>query len=243
MRLGIGLGISTIRGGAFSPLSLFGAGSDGFFNLVSPSNCWQDAAGTIAAGVGDLVRRLDDLSGNARHITAPSDAASPILRQTAGGVYYLEPDGVDDYMHTSGGDFSTFSHVGAWESANAFGGVWGTSNDTASAFIENVSSTIRAEDSVLGTIEITGATNGIGPYTLSVTRSTTTQARLNGVAGTTISNPNTAGVQDGIALFSRRTDTGSATWTGKYFGGIWIDPVLTADEIAATEAFFSALIA
>lgn len=61
------------------------------------STLFQDAAGTIPAGVGDPVRLMLDKSGLGRNMRAPSDAARPILR-SSGGLFWLEADGVDDRM-------------------------------------------------------------------------------------------------------------------------------------------------
>ncbi|WP_420004072.1 hypothetical protein [Arenibacterium sp. LLYu02] len=61
------------------------------------STLFQNAAGTIPAGVGDPVRLMLDRSGNGRHLRAESDAARPVL-QSSGGLYWLESDGVDDMM-------------------------------------------------------------------------------------------------------------------------------------------------
>jgi hypothetical protein len=43
-----------------------------------------------------IVHSVREIPGN--HAIAPSDAARPVLRQTAGGLYYLEFDGTDDEL-------------------------------------------------------------------------------------------------------------------------------------------------
>jgi len=93
-----------VSGGApaFDPATLFAGGEGGVWYEPNPSTCFTDTAGTTAAGVGDAVARINDGSGNGNHATQPTAAARPILRQTAGGSYYFELDGVDDWL--SAGD-------------------------------------------------------------------------------------------------------------------------------------------
>lgn len=64
------------------------------------------ASATTAASVNGVVGTVIDASGNGWHLTAPSDAARPILRQ-AGSLYYLEHDGTDDYFNIGSGDLSS----------------------------------------------------------------------------------------------------------------------------------------
>lgn len=68
---------------------------------VVPGSIWQDTAGTTAAAVdGDPVGRVDDLSGNARHLLQSTAAARPVYR-TSGGLHWLEFDGVDDRLRVT----------------------------------------------------------------------------------------------------------------------------------------------
>lgn len=60
---------------------------------------YRDTAMTIPAQVGDPVRAVRDKSGNGNHRTTPADSSAGILRQS-GDLYYIESDGVDDYMVT-----------------------------------------------------------------------------------------------------------------------------------------------
>lgn len=70
-----------------------------FFDVSDLTSLFVERVGpTTQPAVGDPVGTMLDLSGNARHAVAGSDAARPILRQDGGGRYYLEFDGTDDYM-------------------------------------------------------------------------------------------------------------------------------------------------
>ena len=61
---------------AFEPSSLFaGAEEGGYYDASDLSTLWQDAAGTIpVTAPGQVVNRIDDLSGNGNHLR--SDAAN-----------------------------------------------------------------------------------------------------------------------------------------------------------------------
>lgn len=87
-------------GGAFSPLSLFAASEQGaWFDPSDFSSMFQDSAGTTpVTAVEQPVGRINDKSGNGNHATQATAAARPILRQDGGGNYYLETDGIDDFL-------------------------------------------------------------------------------------------------------------------------------------------------
>ncbi len=100
MRLGLHLGLGPRYGGgaaAFTPASLFAGGEEGGYGYASLSTTWQDSAGTTPGAVGQPVGRNNDDSGNANHVIQATTAAKPILRQS-GALYYLETDGVDDWL-------------------------------------------------------------------------------------------------------------------------------------------------
>ena len=94
----IGLGLAT--GGKPAPFSPAAVAGLQLWLDAASSPVWQDAGGTVAATAdGDPVRRWDDLSGNSRHVTAPSDAARPSLKLAIqNGKPVLRFDGVDDYL-------------------------------------------------------------------------------------------------------------------------------------------------
>ena len=99
LSLGLGLDLSTRKpaaGGEFTPLDLFSSGQNGLWFNPSPTTLFTDTGGTTAAAVGDDVAYIQDQSGNGKHAIITTAAARPTLRQTAGGLYYLELDGVDD---------------------------------------------------------------------------------------------------------------------------------------------------
>lgn len=84
----------------WSPLHLFSSGIQGLW--LDPSDLasmFQDAAGiTPVTAAGQPVGLIRDKSGRGNHLVQTTSSAKPILRQDTGGLYYLEPDGIDDLL-------------------------------------------------------------------------------------------------------------------------------------------------
>lgn len=85
--------LSTLGGAAWSPVNLFTGGiNGGYYNPNIISSLWQDVAGTTPITTdGQLVARIDDLSGNNKHLFQATSGLRPIFR-TSGGVNFLEFD-------------------------------------------------------------------------------------------------------------------------------------------------------
>ena len=83
--------------------SLFSNGEAGVLCLpLDLSMLWQDTAGTVpATAAGQLVARIDDKSGNGNHCIQATTSAQPALQQTAGGLWYLAFDGIEDLASTA----------------------------------------------------------------------------------------------------------------------------------------------
>jgi hypothetical protein len=121
------LGATQVFGGAapaWSPAELFAASEQGIWLDPSDlSTVFTDTAGTTPAVVGDPVARINDKSGRGNHATQSISAARPILRES-GGRYYLEFDGVDDFLLPPSGMTST------WTVAHAMSGQRQTTGGT-----------------------------------------------------------------------------------------------------------------
>jgi len=83
---------------AFTPADLFGVGDNGVWYDVHPDYCYTDAGKTTNATVGDSVYVLEDRSGNGNDATQATAANRPVLRQDGSSNYYLEFDGITDYL-------------------------------------------------------------------------------------------------------------------------------------------------
>lgn len=105
--LGLHLGLGFTQGGGFSPLSLFAASEQGaWYDPSDLSSMSQDSAGsTPVTAAGQVVGRILDKSGRGNHATQSTTASKPVLRQS-GALYYLEFDGVDDFLVTSAINFT-----------------------------------------------------------------------------------------------------------------------------------------
>ena len=95
--------------------SLYSNNEQGFaYDFNDLSSMFQDTAGTIPiTTVGQSVARVLDKSGRGNHLSQSVSASRPILRQnSATNAYYLEFDGVDDFLVTDNTvDFSTKNEV------------------------------------------------------------------------------------------------------------------------------------
>lgn len=94
MRRPFAAGNVAAMGGPFTPAAL---GPSGWYDPSDLSSMWQESAGTTPAAVDSPVGKMNDKSGNNNHVTQATSTKRPILRQT-GALYYLEFDGVDDFL-------------------------------------------------------------------------------------------------------------------------------------------------
>ena len=118
--------LGPVAAGAFALTDLYSSGQAGWLFTISPSTCFQDAARTTAAAVGDPVGGVTDQSGNGNHATQTVSASRPVLRQDASSNYYLEFDGVDDFLSVPvvniSGSGSVHAGVLSQSVAGGFGG-------------------------------------------------------------------------------------------------------------------------
>jgi len=85
--IGLGLGLTTLRGGGFNPAALFAASEPGLWlDPFDLSTLFQDTAGTQpVTAAGQSVARVNDKSGRGNHVTQATAASRPI--------YGVEPRG------------------------------------------------------------------------------------------------------------------------------------------------------
>lgn len=150
-------------GAAFSPLSLFASGEKGaWYDPSDLATMFQNSNGTTAVAVGDPVGYIADKSGNAQHWIQATAGNRPILRQTAGGLYYLEFDGAADSLSTAfAGANNMFISAAAFRAADDGSHVLICEDPIAAGFIGvAISGSATASSDLGGNIQysINGAT-------------------------------------------------------------------------------------
>lgn len=243
-----------IRGGGvvpFSPSTLFASGEEGAWYEPSPTTCFTDTAGTIPATVGDAVARINDLSGNGNHAIQVTAAARPLLQQTAGGLYYLAFDGSDDFFVIFGSQAWYDQYIGSI--------VIAASTDSTSS--QDVVSN-RGVDSaeVRGKYALSIRNNGVnwiydnlvagsGAAISTASPINTPYVFYGSGDGTNVSSSINSGSVTTVAdtFTARNLDAyigqkgGSATYfSGRIYGIVLTNDVLTAQEISDTETYLAA---
>ena len=89
----------------FSPSALFANGEEGGWYDPSDLTTLFEEDGTTPASVDGPVGKILDKSGNGNHLLQTTVTKCPTLK-LAGGLYYLEFDGVDDGLRSADVDFT-----------------------------------------------------------------------------------------------------------------------------------------
>jgi len=242
MNLGLSLGIGSQCGSAaaFDPSSLFASSEQGAWydpsDLATMSQTSDGPLGNVA--VGDPVGRIEDKSGNGNHATQATAAARPILRQD-GALYYLETDGVDDWMPATGADLGeTWTHVGGWyalaDTNNRAFAI--SSNGDASPLLPRTGNW-QGVNSVGGFTDYSTRSGSAEVVTLEQASLAGLTTRFNGVSGTGMVPFDQTADTQGLALFSSTNTAGDREFYGRFYGGLWIARALTGAELAASETY------
>lgn len=267
MNLGMSLALgSALRSAAvpsYLPLALFANGEQGVWFDPSPTTCFTDTARTTAAAVGDTVAGMTDLSGNGNHATQATAAARPILRQTAGGLYYLEFDGVDDCLATGSVNFTgtnkmtVFAGVRKLSDAAAGDIVnLGTSSSDAGSF--NLGSRLYASGDY-GMVMRNGSANSVQnftAYTAPITNTLTAlfdqvganidqelalrvNGALSGKGAVSVFSAASSNFANAILHVGRRGST-TLPFNGHLFGLIVRGALTAGDDLTEAEGFMAA---
>lgn len=103
---------------SWSPGNLFAGGVQGaWFDPSDLTSMFQTTDTSAPAVVDSPVGRINDKSGNGNHATQGTAGSRPILRQ-AGALFYLEFDGVDDFLDTAG--YAQTDGAGLWSCGASF---------------------------------------------------------------------------------------------------------------------------
>lgn len=228
----------------WAPHALFGAGEQGVWFEPGPTTCFTDIVGTIPASVGDPVARINDRSGNGQHAIQTTAAARPVLRQTMGGLFYLEFDGVDDVLESP-------ARLGNVDQATM--GVAFSKDSTAAGYLINTSgATTQLSGMGLAVLALDpdnrfalgGADN---PFTSALNQDTVFVASGDKVSGDLtysldgVPAPGSAGVastSDPLRIGSR---VGGVHYSGKVYGIVIVNREVSAGERTRTERYLADL--
>lgn len=157
-------------GGGFQPSTLFATGEQGLW--LDPSDLttmFQDDAGTTpVTAAGQVVGLIRDKSGNDNHATQATAASKPILRNT-GALWWLEFDGVDDFLVTANINLTATDKASFWVGATK-------SSDATTGMIIETSVSASAND---GAFYLTGPQgNGTSSYGVVLRGTTETGSSL-----------------------------------------------------------------
>lgn len=126
--------------GGFQPSTLFATGEQGIW--LDPSDLttmFQDSAGTTpVTAAGQVVGLIRDKSGNSNHASQATEASKPILRNT-GALWWLEFDGVDDFLETAAINLTATDKISAWAGQRKL-------SDAAAAVLFEFSANINLND-------------------------------------------------------------------------------------------------
>lgn len=125
---------------SFTPKALFANGEQGaWYDPSDLTSLFQDSAGTTpVTAAGQPVGLMRDKSGLNNHARQATAGSRPILRNT-GALWYLQFDGIDDFMLTTSIDFSIQSEM------SVFAGVTKNS-DSAIGMVSELSASIAANN-------------------------------------------------------------------------------------------------
>lgn len=219
---------------AFTPLSLFASGEQGFwFDPSDFSSMFQDSAGTTpVTAVGDPVGKINDKSGNNNHATQGTSAKRPILQQDGAGKYYLDFDGTDDSMtiasYTPGQD-KVQAFVGLRALASGTGVVveHSTSADPSDGTFFLITNAGNWQFRSRGTLTRDATSGAISPPVTFVGTGTgdisgdSTTIRTNGVAGTPNTSDQGTGNYLAYATYIGARSGTSIYWQGRIYGMIF----------------------
>ncbi len=242
MEIGLSLSLTSNKGvGVFNPQSLFASGAMGAF--VDPSDLttlFQNTAGsTPVTAAPDPTRRMNDKSGNNLQFLAPSDAARPILGKS-GANYYLDTDGVNDYLR------ATFSLTQPWTRVTAIRqDAWTANSRIYSSAGANVGEFSQYTPSPGVAISNSAAVQGGGGALVGVNAVITEQ--FNGVSSRISINggPYTtgdvgAGSPDGWTIGAASTALGSGFAANiRFYGGVMIAGLLSDANILNLQNYFA----
>jgi len=244
--LGIGLWNASMTSAPWwTPAAISGASYYDVSNASSVLVERTGASATTQSSTDGPVGTLLDLSGNGRHLIAPSDAARPVLRVVS-GKRALQGDDTTLWMQsTPAFDLtSTWSHVGAWKatSSGRYGFGKSATGSGRAGLLYNVSvwGWRNAADSAHSPLTTSSPASA---HVLTIEKASVLAARFNGVSEVAGFAPyDDSASSQRLVLFSARSDFASAAWGGYFYGGVWVAGALSEADRASAERWAGALV-
>lgn len=252
---GFGPGRAAQRRGASTPASIFGANLRVWFDNQDLSTMWQDVAMTTPAAVGQPVAMQRCKVNPATFYRSQATTAQrPILRQTAGGVYYLECDGVDDGLETPTIDFSNTDALSVFAGLRKLTAVGTTSpfmelsanvdSNRGFAIFAPSSGTQYMFKAIGGVTASTTSAGFAAPHTAVLTGldkigTDTCVLRVNGAQVGTAATDQGAGNFGNYPLYYFRRGGVGITFNGWDFGSFIVDRLASDTEMAAAETYLN----
>jgi hypothetical protein len=222
--------------GSFDPTSLFSGETGGWWDPSDMSALFQDSAGTTPVTAADQpVGRIEDKSGNGNHLLQATSTERPYLR-TDGTYWWLEFDGVDDFLQAIFTHAQPFTRITAMQLVSYPGSE--RILDGGSAYAETVS---QPSDGIgIGSstpnIVVTGFTVGNSHVVTEIWDGASSKLAVdNGTYGT--GDPGTD-TPNGLTVGSDHN--GNFAPNILWFGMISIGSVLDSTGIANCRTFFGA---
>jgi hypothetical protein len=238
--------LSLTGSSSFNPATLFASGEEGaLFDPSNLSSLFQLSNGTTAVAVGDPVGYIADQSGNANHAIQATAANRPLLQQDAGGKYYLDADGTNDYLAaTLTGNIAQPSTMFAAYRFDAVtdAAIMDAADAALSTARRNFMGVLSGNVSIFGGTGVLGATAAnttANHIVIAVFNALSSSVEADGVA-TGPGDVGSGAPQTGnnLALFAG-ADLASLRMNGRYYAGGCINRALTAGEKANLVAWLN----
>ena len=230
---------------------LFGAGEIGIiYDISNFLTMFQDSAGTTpVTAVAQPVGKILDISGNGYHATQATAASRPVLRQDGSGYYYLEFDGVDDWLETDVIDFTSTDEISIF---CGFSSTLASGTRGMLVCLEKTYPRRLAIELNITSTEIKSVSNGsLAPspasfipsaYPIVITAlskiSTDTNIiRGNGVQQTTSTGDQGTGTRPAAKIYLGTYSGGTLLYKGAIYSIIFRGALSSADEILAAESY------
>lgn len=196
-------------------------------------------AGTAPAILNGQVYRLAARNDPAKYLDQSISSKQPLLKQGANGIWYLEPDGTDDFLQTTSGTLSQVNTIAfVWIPSGA-----AAPNNNAERVVDGGSGTRQLIDGnglggsktwqyYAGTSVINSGssyTNGLPYRVIAEFNGASTKLIVNGTDVATGSTPGSTGIT-GLTLFTDNAGSTSTAAAGKLMQYCDFSTALSASE-------------